>query len=306
MDKTSFSPYNRNSEEQPMSNRELNNKIKAAQKSEITEHVIYSKLSRATRDSHNRGILQQISRDEMKHHNQWKEYTGHSERPNWIRVWTYYLISRIFGLTFGIKLMERGEGRAQATYQEISDSVPQALDIAREEDEHEEQLIGMIDEERLHYVGSMIRGLNDALVELTGALAGFTLALQKSNLIAMVGLITGIAAALSMGGTEYLAIKSEQSKQSPLKSALYTGTTYIFTVLFLVLPYLLCNNIFVALGIMIFDAIVVIVVFNFYISIATDQSFWKRFAEMALLSLGIAAASFAIGFVIRQFLGIEV
>jgi VIT1/CCC1 family predicted Fe2+/Mn2+ transporter len=220
-------------------------------------------------------------------------------------VWVFYLISRIFGLSFGLKLMEHGEGKAQATYRAISDSVPQALDIAREEDEHEQQLIQMIDEERLDYVGSMIRGLNDALVELTGALAGLTLALENSRLVAMAGLITGIAASLSMGSTEYLASKSEESKKAPLKSVLYTGTAYILTVLFLVLPYLLLTNVFMALAIMILDAIIVIIVFNFYISVAKELSFSRRFSEMALISLGIAAISFGIGFLVRELLGVE-
>jgi len=289
-----------------MRRAQIDKKVKAAQKGEITEHIIYQKLAQSTKDAHNKEVLLQISRDEMRHYNLWKDYTKREEKPNWIMVWMYYLVSRIFGLTFGIKLMERGEGKAQAVYRDISDSVPQALDIAVEEDEHEEQLIQMIDEERLNYVGSMIRGLNDALVELTGALAGLTFAFQDSRLIAAAGLITGIAAAMSMGGTEYLAIKSEEGGQSPLKSALYTGTAYIFTVAFLIFPYLLFANIYISLGIMLFDAIVVIIVFNFYISIAKDMSFWKRFAEMALLSLGIAAVSFAIGLVVRQFLGVEV
>ena len=284
----------------------IDEKVKAAQKGEITEHIIYQKLAQSTKDAHNKEILLRISRDEMRHYNLWKDYTRREEKPNWVMVWTYYLVSRIFGLTFGIKLMEHGEGRAQAVYRDISDSVPQALDIAVEEDEHEEQLIQMIDEERLKYVGSMIRGLNDALVELTGALAGLTFAFQDSRLIATAGLITGIAAAMSMGGTEYLAIKSEEGGQSPLKSALYTGIAYIFTVIFLVFPYLLFANIYISLGIMLFDAIVVIIVFNFYISVAKDMPFWKRFSEMALLSLGIAAVSFAIGLVVRQFLGVEV
>jgi VIT1/CCC1 family predicted Fe2+/Mn2+ transporter len=288
-----------------MLEKEISKRVAAAQKSEITEHIIYQKLSQSTEDAHNKEILLKISRDEMRHYNLWKDYTKRAEKPNWIMVWVYYLVSRIFGLTFGIKLMERGEGKAQATYHDISDSMPQALDIAKEEDEHEKQLIEMIDEERLNYVGSMIRGLNDALVELTGALAGFTLALQESRLIVMAGLITGIAASMSMGGTEYLASKSEESSQTPLKSALYTGIAYIFTVMFLVFPYLLFANIYISLGIMIFDAIVIIIVFNFYISVAKDLSFWKRFSEMALLSLGIAAISFGIGFLVRQFLGVE-
>ncbi len=289
-----------------MNSIRVDKKVRAVQKGEITEHYIYQRLSQSTKDAHNKEILLRISEDEIRHYKVWKDYTKQDEKPNWIKVWLYYLVSKIFGLTFGIKLMERGEGEAQVTYGAIAHSVPQALDIAKEEDVHEGQLIQMLDEERLNYIGSMIRGLNDALVELTGALAGFTFALQDSRLIATAGLITGIAAAMSMAGTEYLSIKSAQSSQAPVKSALYTGIAYIFTVIFLVFPYLLFANIYIALGIMILDAIIVIIVFNFYISVAKDLSFWKRFSEMALLSLGIALVSFAIGFLVRQFLGVEV
>lgn len=289
-----------------MSAAQMEERVRTVQRGEITEHFIYQKLSESTRNAQNKDILLRISRDEMKHHNVWKDYTGRAAKPNWIRVWAYYLIARVFGLTFGIKLMERGEGEAQTMYREMASVFPQALDIAKEEDEHEERLIGMVDEERLNYVGSMIRGLNDALVELTGALAGFTLALQEARLIAMAGLITGVAASLSMGATEYLASKSEETGRAPLKAGLYTGITYIVTVLFLVFPYLVFANIYISMGVMILNAIVVIVVFNFYMSVAKDLSFWKRFSEMALVSLGVAAVSFGIGFLVRQFLGVDV
>jgi len=83
------------------------------------------------------------------------------------------LISKLFGITFGIKLMERGEEKAQITYEKISKTIPDAKDIVEDEDEHERQLLDLIDGERLRYAGSMVLGLNDALVELTGALAGF-------------------------------------------------------------------------------------------------------------------------------------
>jgi len=284
---------------------QIANKIRAVQKSEITEHFIYRKLSATVKDAANREVLLRISNDERKHYQLCQDYTRRAEKPNRLKVWGYYLVSRVFGLTFGIKLMERGEGRAQTVYREIAEVMPQALQIAEDEDEHERQLIRMINEERLNYVGSMIRGLNDALVELTGALAGFTLALQNPRLIATVGLITGIAASLSMGATEYLARKSEESGQAPLKSALYTGTAYVFTVLFLIFPYLLLANVYLSLALMLLNAIIIITVFNFYLSVAKELSFWKNFSEMALLSLGVAAVSFGIGFIVRQFLGVE-
>jgi len=284
----------------------ISKKVAVVQKGEITEHIIYQKLSRVMKDSNNKEILLRISKDELRHYNFWKQYTKREEKPNWVRVWVYYLISKILGLTFSIRLMENGEGRAQIIYRQLATNLPEALGIAEEEDKHEDELIRMINEERLKYTGSVILGLNDALVELSGTLAGLTLALQSSRLVAMAGLITGIAASLSMAGTEYLASKSEETGKAPLRSALYTGVAYIFTVLFLVLPFLIFTNVFIALAIMLFNAILIIIIFNFYISVAKDLLFWRRFSEMAVLSLGIAAVSFGIGFLVRELLGIEV
>ena len=51
----------------------------------------------------------------------------------------------------------------------------------------------MIDEEKLKYIGAVVLGMNDALVELTGTLAGLTLALQNEKLVGVAGLITGVA-----------------------------------------------------------------------------------------------------------------
>jgi len=280
--------------------------ILAAQRNEITEHIIYEKLSRSMGDSHNRKILERISRDERKHYDLWKEYTQDDVMPDRIQIWKYYLISRLLGITFGIKLMERGEEQAQVAYETLSRFIPAARDIAQDEEEHEKQLIGLIDEERLQYIGSVIRGLSDALVELTGALSGLTLAFRNTRLIAMAGLITGIAASLSMAGSEYLATKSEESVKTPLKASVYTGFAYILTVFFLIFPYLLFTQVYFCLGFMIFNALVVIFIFTFYISVARDIPFRERFLEMVLISLGIAALSFGIGFLIKTFLGIDV
>jgi VIT1/CCC1 family predicted Fe2+/Mn2+ transporter len=184
--------------------------------------------------------------------------------------------------------------------------VPGARQIAADEDQHEKELIGLIEEERLNYMGSVVLGLNDALVELTGALAGLTFALQNTRLIALAGLITGIAASFSMAASEYLSTKSEGKAERALTSAVYTGIAYILTVFLLILPYLLVQNHFLCLGVTLLIALTIIFLFNFYISVARDYSFGKRFLEMAGLSLGVALLSFAIGFVIRHFLGIEV
>ena len=277
-----------------------------AQRNEITEHLIYERLSRSVKDPHNKEVLKRISDEELRHYNFWKKYTHRDVKPNMWKVWKYLLISKIFGITFGIKLMENGEEEAQTTYERISELIPEAKNIVRDEDEHERQLMDLIDEERLKYVGSMILGLNDALVEFTGALAGYTFALPNTRIVAMTGLITGVAASLSMATSEYLSTKSEGDARSPLKAASYTGIAYILTVLFLIAPYLILTDAYVCLGLEIMDAIIVIFLFTFYISVARDLPFKKRFLEMAAISLGIAGLTFTIGVFIRIFLNVEV
>ena len=281
-------------------------KILKAQRTEITEHYVYQRLSQSIKDPANAKILKQISVEEMQHAEFWQKYSGRKVKPANFKIWWYYSLAKIFGLTFGIKLMENGERKAIKNYQQIAKVIPETMKIYSDEQSHEQKIIALINEEKIKYVGSIVLGLSDALVELTGALAGLTLALANSRLIAMTGLITGIAASLSMAVSEYLSTKSEGGEKRPLKAAVYTGIAYIFTVLFLILPYLIFHQIYLSLALTIGNAIIVIFIFTFYISVAQDLSFKKRFWEMALMSLGIAAITFCIGFVIRIFFGINI
>ncbi len=276
------------------------------QQTEITEHHIYKRLARRIKSPENAKILAQIAEDELRHYNGWKQYTKQDIEPRWLFVWFYYLLSMVFGFTFGAKLMEMGEEVAQGNYAAIRKEIPEAEKYEQEEDVHEEQLISMLDEERLQYAGSVVLGLNDALVELTGALAGLTLALQNEKLIALSGLITGIAASLSMAASEYLSTRSEDTGKHPVRAAIYTGIAYIITVALLVLPYLLIQNYILDLIIALTTAVIIIAVFNYYISVAKGESFRERFLEMAGLSLGVALFSFIVGYFIRQWLGIDV
>jgi VIT1/CCC1 family predicted Fe2+/Mn2+ transporter len=280
--------------------------IENFQRIEITEHYIYKKLAGSIKDPENSQVLHQIAQDELRHYNDWKEYTQRDIKPNRWDIFRYTLISRVFGFTFGIKLMERGEEKAQANYAQLTGKIPGIEKWIHEEEVHEQQLLGMLDEERLRYAGSVVLGLNDALVELTGALAGLTLALRDVKLIALSGLVTGIAASLSMAASEYLSTRSEKTDKHPVRAAVYTGIAYIFTVTLLVLPYLLIQDYILDLVIALATAVIIIAVFNYYISVAKDEPFKKSFLEMAGLSLGVALISFVIGYFIRGWLGIEV
>lgn len=284
----------------------IRKKIIHFQQTEITEHHIYKRLAAKIKSPENAKIVAQIAADELRHYEGLKKYSGQDVPPNWFTMWKYYLISRIFGFTFGIKLMELTEKNVQKDYDEIMAAVPEAAAFKHEEEIHEEKLVAMLNEESLQYAGSVVLGLNDALVELTGALAGLTLALQNTKLIALSGLITGIAASMSMAASEYLSTRSEETTKNPVRAAIYTGIAYIGTVSLLVLPYLLFENYYLDLGITLTTAVIIIAVFNYYISVAKGESFRERFTEMAGLSLGVAAFSFVIGYFIRIWLGVEI
>ena len=278
--------------------------VKFFQKNEITEYYIYKRLAKRVKGE-NAQILEEIADDELAHYDFWEKYSGEKIKPNKWKVFKFYWITRLLGLTFGIKLMERGEEGAQDMYEEATQYIPEAKEVVEDEDQHEEKLIAMLKEKKLDYVGSIVLGLNDALVELTGALAGLTLAFQNTRLIAIAGFITGIAASFSMAASEYLSKKADEESSNALISAAYTGLAYIVTVVILILPYLLIDNYFICLGLTLVFAILIILGFNYYIAVAKDLNFRKRFIEMAALSLGVAAFTFGISYFVRMFFGVD-
>jgi len=284
----------------------LKEKVLKVQRNELTEYVIYEKLSKSVKSKEQSEILFRISKEELTHYEFFKSITQEDCSPDSLKIFIYVFISRVFGLNFGLKLMENGEDLAQGAYDRLKEISPQIESIINDEEKHESELIDLINEERLKYVSSIVLGLNDALVELTGALAGFTLALQNTRLIAIIGLITGIAASMSMAASEYLSTKHEETDKTPLKACVYTGITYIGTVIFLIMPYLLFKNIFLCLSITVTNALLLILIFTFYTSVAKGLKFRKRFLEMAGISLGIAIINFFIGFAIRKVFGVEV
>ncbi|WP_058485281.1 VIT1/CCC1 transporter family protein [Defluviitalea phaphyphila] len=287
--------------------KETKKTILKLQQSEVTEQAIYFNLARRVKNKSEREILQRIGREEGVHSEIWSKYTNKKLTPNRFKVFLFTLLSIIFGYTFTIKIMEKGEHNAQGIYTKLSSEIPEAKKIQEEEEKHEHDLISLLDEERLQYVGSMVLGLNDALVELTGTLAGISFALQNTKLVALSGLITGISATLSMASSEYLSARSEGNTNA-LKASIYIGLMYIFAVILLVLPYLILpNDQFIsALIIMLFTVIIIIFAFTYYISVAKDLTFKKRFIEMATISLSVAALSFIVGILVKQFLGIDV
>jgi len=276
------------------------------QRRELTQHHIYRLLAARGNNEHVSVVLQQLAHDERRHHDQWQHLTQTTVQPIRLKIGLYCVLARILGMTFALKLIERSKFSISQTYRTLQQQIPQAPALAAEEDAHQRELDRLLADEHLIYTGSIVLGLNDALVELTGALTGLTFALQNTPLIAMSGIVTGSAAALSMAASVYLSTKSEETSKRPLKAAAYTGTAYISTVLLLIMPYLLLSNYILCLIMTMSIALLIIGGISYYLSVTQGGRFRRRALEMAMLSLGIAAISFGIGSVLRQLFAVNI
>lgn len=292
-------------------NDEKRSRLLKLQRMEATEAEVYRRLARMQKDPVNRSILEGIGLEEERHEAVIESMTKEKVHADMAKVRRQIMLARMFGFTFSVKMMEATEQDAAAEYRELG-----LHEIADEEEAHEENMIGMLDEERLRYSGSVVLGMSDALVELTGALAGLTFALQNLSLVALAGLVTGIAAAFSMGASEYLSSRAEKKSESAFKAAFFTWISYLITVLLLVSPYLLLNADspdfqglephVQALLCTFAVGLLIVAVFNFYVSVVEEVSFKTRFLEMAGILGVVSLISYGIGIILRGVLGVDV
>lgn len=286
---------------------DIKDEVLESQRGELTEALVYYRVAKFERDEQNRAVLLQIAEEEERQADIWKSYSRQEVRPYRWKVPFYVFLIRCFGLTFGIKLLEQNAHEGVLAYGAMRSDFPEAEEMYQTEKEHEDKLIKLLNDKPLDYLGSVVLGLNDALVELIGVLAGLTLGIQNSRMIAAVGIITGISAALSMAGSEYLSTKTEDNgKVKPVTSAIYTGIAYILTIVALIMPYLFIANVFVALLLTVSIAIVIIMLFNYYVSVTKGTLFKRRFIEMVAISLSVAVLSFFVGLVVNKVFDINV
>lgn len=148
---------------------------------------------------------------------------------------------------------------------------------------------------------SIILGMHDAIVSLTGLIAGLFFAFTDTNIIVISCILSSITASLSMGAANYLAVKSFNRKIA-LISAIYTGVAYITTCILLILPFFLIQNRTNALISVFIIAVLIILFFNrfFY----TGMRFYRHFFEMLTICTIVSITAFFIGDVASKIFGI--
>jgi len=272
---------------------------------ELTEFIIYHKLAMREKNPENRALLEKLSLQEKSHHDFWKELANGTEiKPRQLGIWGTVLLRDILGVTFITKFLELHEKGAVTEYQKLLPTIPAShaerfRAIIKDEEFHEQSFIGQLKEKRIAYIGFIVLGLADAIVEITGTHAGF-LGVTGSTLIAGVsGVIVGFAAAISMASASYLQAKQDTEK-SAITSAIATGVSYLCSVICLALPYFLIRTMLIAFATSTSVGILLIAGFTFYGAIVFDRKFWSEFGEAVALMLGTAVATFFVGTIVGK------
>lgn len=274
---------------------------------EYRDSQIYAALLARESDPVFRDTLKKMLTHEKKHFALWREFASQKEfsvSPLTLRL--YLFMRRVLGLTFTLRFLEHAEHNGIELYKEARSHIdgefrPLFNEIIEDETRHEKELIKEIKEEKVEFISSIILGLNDGLIELTGALVGFSFAFSGPRTVALTGLITGIAASLSMASSAYMQARHEQGKDAK-KSALYTGISYITVVILLIVPFFLFAATLSALIVMFAIALVIIFSISYYTAIIFERPFKKQFSEILLFSLGVSLISFLIGSLFQSFL----
>lgn len=173
-------------------------------------------------------------------------------------------------------------------------------------DESNAQATSLTKKMASRYLDAVILGLNDSLVELTGALAGFTIGLHESKLIILAGITTGVAATLSMTASEFLAKEADTTKHNSYFAAFCTGSAYLITTAILLLPFFIFPQPYTALCLSLIFAALIIVAFTYVATKIRHTSFLRGCTEMLAISFSVAALSFLISWFAKSWWNIDI
>ncbi len=274
---------------------------------EHTDGAVYQMLSRHEKNPAFKKALESLASGEQSHYEFWKQYTRETQfKINRLKVYLTLLFRVALGLTFTMKFLERHEDAVHQRYRSMLENIP-ASDKARfeamlEEEEHQEAFImGEIHEGRVKYMSFIVLGLADAVVEISGIHAGSLGIYNRTELAGLAGVIAGMAASIAMASAAYAQAK-QGFEGSAKWSAIYTGVSYMFTAIFLALPYFLTGSMFMALGFSLFVGVVLVAMMTYYDTVISARKFRRQFAEIAGIIFAASLILFIAGTLIRELL----
>ena len=149
----------------------------------------------------------------------------------------------------------------------------------------------------------IVLGMHDALVSLTGLIAGLTFAGFNRNLIILSAIIASVSAGLSMSASCYLAEKTANNP-SAFRAGIFTGCAYLGTCIGLLIPFFVIADTKTALFLSFGVVVAMIFGCNYCIHRASGRTFLRHAVEMLLICTAVSIVSFFIGEIANRVFGI--
>ena len=282
-----------------------------AARDEFTDHTVYLALSDFEKNPKFKQALKGLAETERVHYEFWRKYSPSEHlKVNRLRVYLVLMLRVLLGLTFTLKFLERHEDAVIRGYNEIGPIVPVADrsrfgEIVLQEEQHENFLMGEIEEGRVKYMSFIVLGLADAVVEVAAIHAGSLGIYNRTELAGLAGIVAGMAASIAMASAAYAQAKQGFSG-SAKKSAVYTGVSYMITASLLALPYFLTKNMLTALLTSLTVGVALVASVTYYDTVISGRVFRKQFTEITAIIFGGTVALYVVGLVIRNIFGISI
>ncbi len=161
----------------------------------------------------------------------------------------------------------------------------------------------MVRKDKFNSAGAIVLGMHDALVSLTGLIAGLAVAMADRYVIILTAVIASVTASLSMGASNYLAVRTDGGRRAFI-SALYTGVAYMATCAVLIVPFFVFENRAVEMVLMFAIAVAEIFGFNYYLGRVNHRPYMRKFLEMLGVCAGVSVIAFLIGLGANKYLGV--
>lgn len=274
---------------------------------ELFNVTLYEWLAHAAPTPAMSELLMKFAAQERSHYNFWKQWLTKEATYSKFRLWWYKLLFRLLGTSFVLRILEQKEHQTIETYRRIAPALPEPARselyrLIQDEEKHEAEFLEAIrgEEPQLRYLGFIVLGLSDAIIEVTGVHAGFLGASHRPLTAGLAGLIVGFAASISMASAAYLQAKQNQTV-SASRSAIYTGVSYIIAVILLALPYFSFGSIGWAFWVSVLLAVGMVMSFVYYSSVVFERSFRGEVIESLIVLGTTAVLSYGFGEVLRRF-----
>ncbi len=278
---------------------------------EYTDYITYLALSRRERNPAFKVALQQLAEQERSHYDFWKNYAPDIEvGTNRLKLYFVLVLRLVLGLTFTMKFLEKHEDAIIVRYEQVADNIPlhdrlRFETMVNDEKHHETYLMGGVKEGRVKYMSFIVLGLADAVVEISGIHAGWLGVFEKTRLAGLAGILAGMAASIAMASAAYAQAK-QGSEGSAKWSAIYTGISYMFTAIFLALPYFLSDSMVYALGASLIVGVILVAMMTYYDTVISQRPFKRQFGEISGIILAASLALYIAGYFAHQYLNIPI